>query len=107
MLLSNKTYDVLKKIVQIVLPGLAVLYVALAQFWDLPKPEAVAGSIAALATFLGLVLGASTKTYNNSDVKFDGVLALEDREDGTVIKLQSVADESLLSKDEVTFKVVR
>lgn len=61
--LSNKVYDKLKFLVQVVLPGLATLYVALGQYWDFPNPEAVVGSVAAIATFLGLFLAASAKQY--------------------------------------------
>lgn len=66
--LNNTTYDVAKEAVTLWLPGLATLYMALAGFWDLPKPNEVVGTITAIATFLGLVLKVSTASYNNGKV---------------------------------------
>lgn len=61
--MTNKTYDILKYIAQIVLPALATLYLALAGFWGLPYPEAIAGTIVAIDTFLGALLKVSTDKY--------------------------------------------
>jgi len=62
--MSNKTYDVLKWIAQIVLPALATLYFALAGIWGFPYGEQVVGTITAVDTFLGVLLGISTAQYN-------------------------------------------
>lgn len=62
--MSNKTYDVLKKIAQIWLPALGTLYFALASIWGLPYAEQIVGTITAVDTFLGIVLGISTENYN-------------------------------------------
>ena len=64
--MSNKTYDVLKYIAQIVLPALGTLYFALAQIWKLPLGEEVVGTITAVDAFLGVLLGISTAQYNKS-----------------------------------------
>lgn len=64
MKLPNKVYDVLKWICAIVLPALGTLYFALASIWSLPYAEAIVGTIAAVTTFLGVILGISTATYN-------------------------------------------
>lgn len=67
MNLSNNLYDKLKFLVQVVLPGLATLYVTLGQYWNFPgNPQAVLGTIAALATFLGLFLSASARQYDGA-----------------------------------------
>lgn len=65
--MSNKTYDILKWIAQLLLPALATLYIALAQVWALPYPEAIPTTIIALDTFLGAILGISTNKYNKSE----------------------------------------
>ena len=70
--MSNKVYDVLKWIAQILLPALATLYFALAGIWDLPYGEEVVGTITALDTFLGIVLGISSVQYNKKEEKQDG-----------------------------------
>lgn len=63
MILDNKTYDVLKWIAQILLPALGTLYFALASIWDFPYAEQIVGTITAVDTFLGVLLGISTKNY--------------------------------------------
>lgn len=63
MELSNKTYDVLKWIAMIALPALGTLYFALAGIWGLPYGEQVVGTITALDTCLGALLGISSASY--------------------------------------------
>ena len=67
--MSNKVYDVLKWIAQIFLPALGTLYFALAGIWNFPYAEAIVGTITALDTFLGIILGISTVQYNKKEVK--------------------------------------
>lgn len=62
--MSNKTYDVLKFIAQILLPACGTLYFALASIWGLPYGEQIVGTITAVDTFLGAILGISSKMYN-------------------------------------------
>lgn len=63
MTMTNKTYDQLKYIAQIVLPALGTLYFALAGIWGLPYGEEVVGTITALDAFLGAVLQLSSNQY--------------------------------------------
>ena len=74
MQISNSTYDALKRVVTVVLPATAALYVTLAALWNLPNPEAVAGTLAAIATFGGVVMNISAKSWNTNDDRFDGEL---------------------------------
>ena len=67
--MSNKTYDILKRIAQYVLPALGTLYFALAQIWGLPFGEEIVGTITAVDAFLGAVLGISTAKYNKEEKK--------------------------------------
>ena len=69
MKLSNKTYDILKYIAQIVLPSLGTLYFALASIWGLPYGEQIVGTITAIDAFLGALLGISTAKYNKEESK--------------------------------------
>lgn len=64
--LSDKVYDVLKWVAQLLLPALATLYFALAGIWGFPYGEQVVGTITAIDTFLGVVLGVSAVNYNKS-----------------------------------------
>lgn len=62
--MSNKTYDIFKWIAQYLLPALATLYFAVSQIWGLPYGEQIVGTITAVDTFLGVLLGISTANYN-------------------------------------------
>lgn len=64
MKLSNDMYDRLKWIAQYFLPALGTLYFALAGVWGLPYGEQIVGTITAIDTFLGVLLGISTAQYN-------------------------------------------
>lgn len=54
----------MKWIAMIVLPALGTLYFALAGIWGFPYGDAVVGTITAVDTFLGTILGISTLQYN-------------------------------------------
>lgn len=61
---SNRVYDILKWIAQILLPALGTLYFVLAGVWGFPFREEIVGTITAVDTFLGVILGISTSKYN-------------------------------------------
>ena len=62
--MSNKVYDILKWIAMYLLPALGTLYFALSAIWGLPYGEQIVGTITAIDTFLGVILGISTTQYN-------------------------------------------
>lgn len=64
--MSNETYDTLKWIAQILLPGIATLYFTLSGVWGLPFAEEVVATLTAIDTFLGIILGISTSQYNKN-----------------------------------------
>lgn len=66
MAMSNKMYDTLKWIAQYLLPAISALYAGLAQIWNLPYGVEIAGTVAAIDTFLGVMLGISTAQYNKA-----------------------------------------
>lgn len=105
MLLNDNVYKWLKFGVQILLPALSAAYFALGQIWNFPNIEQIVGTLAVLTTFLGAILGVSSKTYNNRDDKYDGIFLLEDTEDGTQLRLQDVHIGDLTAKKEMLFKV--
>lgn len=65
-MLSNKAYDVLKWIALYLLPAAGTLYFALAGIWKFPYGEEIVGTITAIDTFLGVLLGISTAQYNKA-----------------------------------------
>ena len=64
--MSNKVYDILKWLVMIVLPAISTLYFALSGIWGFPYAEEVVGTIAAVTTFLGALLGISSAQYKKT-----------------------------------------
>ena len=61
--MSNKTYDVLKWVALVVLPAIGTLYFALSGIWGFPYGEEIVGTITAVDTFLGAILGISSLQY--------------------------------------------
>ena len=78
--MSNKTYDILKFIAQIVLPAVGTFYFALASIWGLPYGEEIVGTITAVDALLGALLGISTANYNKiqASPEFEGSKGAED-----------------------------
>ena len=68
MHISNKTYDTLKWIAQYLLPASGTLYFALAGIWGFPYGEEVVGTITAVDTFLGVLLGISSTQYKKINI---------------------------------------
>lgn len=64
MKMSNKVYDIFKWIAMYVLPALGTFYFALAGIWGFPFCEEIVGSLTAIDTLLGAVLGISSAKYN-------------------------------------------
>lgn len=64
MEMSDKIYDILKWVALIFIPALGTLYFALSTIWGLPYGEEIVGTLTAVDTFLGALLGISTYQYN-------------------------------------------
>lgn len=105
-MLGDRSYQALKQSATLIFPAVGALYFALAQIWHLPKAEEVVGSIAALNTFLGVLVGVSTRSYNKSDAKYDGAIVVDDTGEKKMFKLElNESPEKLEQLHEVTFKV--
>lgn len=113
-LLGDACYNALKRTATVLLPAAGALYFALAQIWGLPRAEEVVGSIAALNTFIGVLVGVSAKTYAKTHSaggsRYVGELQVESSEDGEKTTFSLVVDgdpENLAYMDEATFRVNR
>ena len=71
MKMSDKVYDLLKWIALYLLPALGTLYFALAGIWNFPYGEQVVGTITAVDTFLGVILGISSAKYEQGKAEED------------------------------------
>lgn len=61
--MSNKTYDILKFIAQVVLPALTTFYGVLGATLNIPYTQEVITIAVAFDTMLGTILGISSKRY--------------------------------------------
>ena len=66
MAMNDKTYDALKWIAMIVLLAVAILYFTLESIWGLQYGEQIVGTITAVDTFLGALLGISNVKYKKN-----------------------------------------
>lgn len=102
MKLSNRAYDILKYVAQYVIPGLGTLYFALSSIWGLPYGEQIVGTLTAIDTFLGVLLGISGQTYDG-----DGLLTIDTSDpekDRYLLNVTTPLDD-LPKKDKVMLKV--
>lgn len=65
--LSDKQYNLLKWIALIALPAIGTFYFTLATIWGLPYADQIVGTITAVDTLLGALLGISTSQYNKAN----------------------------------------
>lgn len=102
MKLTNNVYDALKWVAQILLPACGTLYFALAKVWGLPYAAEVVGTIAAVDTFLGAILGLSSAGYSG-----EGTLQIDtsDPEKDTYRLVYNDNLETLADQKLVTFKI--
>ncbi|HFU4377218.1 TPA: phage holin [Streptococcus suis] len=66
MKLTNKEYDLAKRIVTVVVPAVITLITGLGALYKFDT-SVITGTIALLATFLGTVLGISSKNYHKEN----------------------------------------
>ena len=66
MKLSDKTYDILKWVVMLLLPALATLVTALGQIWGFALAPQISETIVAVNAALAMILGISTINYNKN-----------------------------------------
>ena len=66
--MNDKLYNILKWIALIALPALSTFIFALSNLWGFDS-AIIIGSIAALDTFIGSLIGVSTYQYNKNNIK--------------------------------------
>lgn len=64
MILNDRIYLILKWACLVCLPALATLWFTLGKIWGFPYLAEVEGTIVAIDTFLGALIGVSTLSYN-------------------------------------------
>lgn len=61
---DSRVYDVLKWIALIFLPAIATLWFTVAKIWGLPYIAEITGTLVAIDTFIGALIGISNIQYN-------------------------------------------
>lgn len=64
MIFNDRTYTILKWVCMVCLPAIATLWFTLGKIWNFPYLAEVEGTIVAIDTFLGALIGISTIQYN-------------------------------------------
>ena len=104
MKITNKSYDIIKWIVVIVIPAVITLYSTLGGIWDFPLVQEITGTLAAIDVFLGVIMKISSATYNK---EYDGVLHVDTVNDEATDKYLFEVDDldQLTNKDKITLKI--
>lgn len=108
ILITGKTYDYLKFLVQVALPALGAAYFALAGIWGLPSAEQVVGTIVVIDGLLGTLLQLSSTAYAKSDARFDGKIHVIQGEDGKKtfdLRFDGDPVQEIAANDTILFKV--
>lgn len=61
---SNRFFDCMRQICEVVLPAMGTLYFALCKIWGLPWGTEIVGTISAISVFIGTVIGVKRALYN-------------------------------------------
>lgn len=84
MKLSNKTYDILKKVALILAP-LITFIGALCAIWGVPHSEQITATLAALDTLIGSLLTISSYQHNKPyEMDITGLTYIDDEEGADV-----------------------
>lgn len=104
-MITGKSYDLLKFLVQSLLPILGTLYFVLAPILSLPSAEEVVGTIVVIDANLGVLLYWSQAKYNNKIMR-GGVLSIIQMDEGEKFCLELSDDpEVLKTMKEVRFDI--
>jgi len=108
--LSDEQYDVLRRFVELVIPGLGALYAAVALLWGWGYIAEVAGTATAVTVFGGVVLKFARQGYEPPkeipEGGYDGKV-VEDVINGEPVlrvALNENATENLFNKDRIVIK---
>lgn len=89
------------------LPAIGTFYFTVSPFWGLPNAEKVVGTIVALTTLLGVILGLSRRSYNNSDAQFDGSVVVTGNPEAPHTLVFNAPLAELDKKQTITLKVTQ
>lgn len=104
--MSDGFYDKAKFTALVLLPALGTLYFALGAVWGFSYTEQVLGTVVALETFLGTLLGLSNSAHKKEiEARPDSTLVVND--EGEVYAEFAFDPTTASPGDEVTLRVVK
>ena len=103
--MTNKMYDILKFVAQIVLPALGTLYFALSSIWGLPYGEEIVGTITAVDAFLGALLRISSDQFYKDGRDIAGTLSINQENDEAEFNFSDISTEDLTTQKVVKVNV--
>lgn len=65
--MTNKLYDALRFVAELLIPAVATLYAALAGIWGFGYAEQIVGTLAAVDTFLGAFVAYKRAKYSGEN----------------------------------------
>lgn len=103
--LPSKWYNAIKFLVTVVIPALITFIAVLGPIWEWDNITKITATLAAIATFLGAIIGISSKNYNANE-RFVGETWLSPTDEGWKRVFNVTADEIDPDRKEISFKVV-
>lgn len=106
-MLTDRTYDLFGNIVRLVIPAVGVFYATIAALWNIPNPEPVVGTIAAVGLLLGVILQVSKSQYKKTEADKDGVIDVFPTNEGAELGRMSLnlSANDIAGKQLLTLKV--
>jgi hypothetical protein len=109
--LNDATYDVLRRFVELIIPGLAAFYAAVALIWGWGYIAEVAGTAAAATVLGGVLLKFARQGYEPSKEVppggYDGKVVEDVNDEGLPVlrlELNATATEDIMNKQQLVIK---
>ncbi len=62
--MSNKIFDIIRFLCEVLVPAVGTLYFGLSKIWGFPYGHEVVGTCSVIAVFLGAIIGIKRASYN-------------------------------------------
>lgn len=107
--MTNKLYERLKIVHQIIIPLSAFAYLIVGSLFDFTHVKDVLSVYVILSSLLGVFLAISSRRYHSNGESYDGIMNVVEDEDGIVYSfvMKDVDMEELGNKKTITFQVRR
>ena len=65
--MSNKAFDILRLVGEIIIPAIATFYAAVGAIWGWPYIEGITGTLAAVTVLIGAIVNGLRRMYNKKE----------------------------------------